>query len=314
MKNSGKKLISYIFPIYNESENIDLLYKTIKGVVKTNENYVYEFIFVNDGSKDDSLAKLRQLQERDDSLIVIDFARNFGHQIAVTAGIDYASGDAIIIMDSDMQDPPSVSLELINKWEEGYDVVYAQRRSRKDTFFKKMTADVFYRLLQRIADIDIPRNTGDFRLIDKEVAIQLKRFKEHNRFLRGMVSYIGFKQIAVQFDRDERHAGVTGYPWKKMVRFAADGIFSFSSAPLKAISRLGYIMAVLSILGVLYALGAKLLFPETVIEGWTFIVISIFLVGGIQLVMLGVLGSYIGRIYTEVQDRPLYGIRRIYKK
>lgn len=314
MKNPGKKLISYIFPIYNESENIDLLYKTIKGVVKTNKNYVYEFIFINDGSKDDSLTKLRQLQEKDDSVVVIDFARNFGHQIAVTAGIDHASGDAIIIMDSDMQDPPRVSLELISKWEEGYDVVYAQRRSRKDTFFKKMTADAFYRLLQRVADIDIPRNTGDFRLIDREVASQLKRFKEHNRFLRGMVSYIGFKQIAVQFDRDERHAGVTGYPWKKMVRFAADGIFSFSSAPLKAISRLGYVMAVLSILGVLYALGVKLFFPETVIEGWTFIIISIFLVGGIQLVMLGVLGSYIGRIYTEVQDRPLYGIRRIYKK
>ena len=314
MKNPGKKLISYIFPIYNESENIDLLYKTIKGVVKTNKNYVYEFIFINDGSKDDSLTKLRQLQEKDDSVVVIDFARNFGHQIAVTAGIDHASGDAIIIMDSDMQDPPRVSLELISKWEEGYDVVYAQRRSRKDTFFKKMTADAFYRLLQRVADIDIPRNTGDFRLIDREVASQLKRFKEHNRFLRGMVSYIGFKQIAVQFDRDERHAGVTGYPWKKMVRFAADGIFSFSSAPLKAISRLGYVMAVLSILGVLYALGVKLFFPETVIEGWTFIIISIFLVGGIQLVMLGVLRSYIGRIYTEVQDRPLYGIRRIYKK
>ena len=309
-----KKLISYIFPIYNEQENIALLYKTIKEIVGTNNTYDYELLFINDGSKDASLKELQAIQENDDTVVVIDFARNFGHQIAVTAGIDYAHGDAIIIMDSDMQDPPRVSLELIQKWEEGYDVAYAQRRSRKDTFFKKLTADMFYRTLQRIADINIPRNTGDFRLIDRKVAEQLKKFGEHNRFLRGMVSYVGFKQIAVQFDRDERHAGATGYPLKKMIGFAADGIFSFSSAPLKAISRLGYGIALLSVLGILYALATRLFTPELAVEGWTFTVISIFLVGGIQLIMLGVLGSYIGRIYTEVQDRPLYGISHIYKR
>jgi len=306
------KKISYIFPIYNEYSNIDLLYKTIDEVTASLErSYSLEFIFINDGSKDKSLEKLVTVQQKDKRVVVIDFARNYGHQIAVTAGIDHAKGDALIIMDSDMQDPPKVSLDLITQWERGFDVVYAQRKSRKDSWFKKFTADIFYRFLHKIADIEIPRNTGDFRLIDRRVAEQLKLFKEHNRFLRGMVSYVGFRQIAVQFNRDERHAGVTGYPFKKMLRFAADGIFSFSSAPLKAISRLGYTIAVLSVIGIIYALTMFLL--GRVVEGWTFTVISIFFVGGIQLIMLGVLGSYIGRIYTEVQGRPLYGIATIFK-
>ena len=309
------KLISYIFPIYNESGNIDLLYKTIKNVTSNlTSKYQFEYIFINDGSRDDSLEKLIGLQQKDDAVVVIDFSRNYGHQIAVTAGLDYAKGDAVIIMDSDMQDPPKVSLELIKAWEGGSDVVYAQRRSRKDTLFKKVTANLFYRSLEKVADIKIPRNTGDFRLIDRKVVNEIKRYKEHNRFLRGLVSYVGFKQTAVLFDRDERHAGTTGYPLKKMIKFAADGIFGFSSAPLRAISQLGYTMAFFSVLGALYALGTRLFFPERTVDGWAFIVISIFLVGGIQLVMLGVLGSYIGRIYTEVQGRPLYGINNIYRK
>jgi dolichol-phosphate mannosyltransferase len=214
-------------------------------------------------------------------------------------------------MDSDMQDPPKVSFELIKKWEEGYDVVYAQRRSRKDTLFKKFTANLFYRTLRKLADIDIPRNTGDFRLVDRKVVEEMKKFKEHNRFLRGMVSFIGFNQIAVPFDRDERHAGVTGYPLKKMIKFAADGIFSFSTYPLKFIRNFGFFVAGLAFLGVLYAILIKIFSPDTVVPGWTFIVISVLFVGGIQIVMLGVLGSYIGRIYTEVQNRPLYTIKDI---
>ncbi len=310
-----KKLISYIFPIYNERDNIDLLYKTIKKTTKPiSSQYSFEYIFVNDGSRDDSLDKLMVIQSSDESVTVIDFARNYGHQIAVTAGIDHSRGDAVIIMDSDMQDPPAVSLELINKWEQGYDVAYAQRRSRKDTWFKKTTASFFYKFLRKVADIDIPANTGDFRLIDRKVADELQKYKEHDRFLRGLVSYVGFRQIAVEFDRDERHAGVTGYPFKKMVKLAMDGILGFSSAPLKLISRLGYFMAVLSFTAILYVLGVKIFSPETAVEGWAFIIISIFAVGGIQLIMLGVLGGYIGRIYTESQRRPLYGIRRIYKK
>lgn len=306
------KSISYIFPIYNETDNIELLHKTMTKVVSDlRKKYEVDFIFINDGSKDDSLEKLHVLAKNDKSVSVINFSRNYGHQIAVTAGLDYSTADAVIIMDSDMQDPPKVSLELINKWEEGFDVVYAQRRTRQDTFFKKLTADMFYRVLQKLADIDIPRNTGDFRLLDKKVVDELKKFKEHNRFLRGMVSFIGFNQTAVLFDRDERHAGVTGYPLKKMLKFAADGIFSFSNAPLRMIRTVGVVVATLSFIGILYAIVMKIVAPDVTIEGWTFIVISILFIGGVQLIMLGVLGSYIGRVYTEVQNRPLYGIASI---
>jgi len=307
-----KKLISYVFPIYNESGNIELLHKTISDLLKPIKKYDFEIIYINDGSRDNSLELLLELQQADERVTVIDFSRNFGHQIAVTAGLDHARGDAVIIMDSDMQDPPKVSLELIQKWEEGYDVVYAQRRTRKDTFFKRFTADIFYRTLQKLADIDIPRNTGDFRLIDKKVVNQIRKFMEHNRFLRGMVSYVGFKQVAVQFDRHERHAGETGYPLKKMIKFAADGIFSFSTYPLKLIRNVGFAFAGLAFLGILYAITMKIFFPAITIEGWTFIVISILFIGGIQLVMLGVIGSYVGRIYTEAQNRPLYLIDTVY--
>lgn len=310
-----KKLISYIFPIYNEQDNIELLFRTMQTVTKPlDRRYRIEYIFVNDGSRDNSLQKLYDLTVSNNNVRVIDFSRNFGHQIAVTAGIDAAEGDALIIMDSDMQDPPAVSLELIAKWEEGYDVAYAQRLERKDTVFKKLSASLFYRLLHAIADIDIPRNTGDFRLIDRKVAEEMKRYKEHNRFLRGMVSNIGFKQIAVGFKRDERHAGVTGYPLKKMLKFASDGIFSFSSAPLIMVSRVGYLITMVCLLGIVYALSVRLFEPQVAIAGWAFIVISIFFIGGIQLIMLGVIGNYIGRIYTEVQDRPLYSINAIYSQ
>ena len=308
----SKRLISYIFPIYNEQGNISLLHDTMDSLLTKNKKYEYEMIFVNDGSKDRSLELLVDIQKKDSRVKVIDFSRNFGHQIAVTAGLDFASGDAVIIMDSDMQDPPKVSFELIKEWENGFDVVYAQRRSRKDTFFKKLTANLFYRTLQKLAEIDIPRNTGDFRLVDRKVVDEMKKFKEHNRFLRGMVSFIGFKQTAVQFDRDERHAGETGYPLRKMLKFAADGIFSFSSAPLKLISSIGYWVAFLSFLGILYAIFMKIFFPQITIEGWTFIVIAILFIGGVQMIMLGVLGSYIGRIYTESQNRPLYMIQKVY--
>jgi dolichol-phosphate mannosyltransferase len=308
-----KKLISYIFPIYNEEANIDLLYKTLNDLLAGRDSYEFEIIFVNDGSRDGSLEKLIELQKKDDRVVVIDFARNFGHQFAVTAGLDHARGDAAIIMDSDMQDPPKVSLELIDKWREGYDVVYAQRRTRKDSFFKKLTADLFYRTLRRLADIEIPRNTGDFRLIDRKVVEAMKRFHEHDRFLRGMVSFVGFKQTAVQFDRDERHAGATGYPLKKMLKLAADGILGFSTTPLKLIARMGYLVAGLSVAGIIYAGVVRIFFPDIAVEGWTFIVISVLFVGGVQLIMLGVLGSYIGRIYTETQNRPLYLINNIYE-
>lgn len=310
-----KKLVSYIFPIYNESGNIELLYKTMCDVVKPKRHdYEFEFIFVNDGSRDDSLDKLIALHKKDDRVTVVNFSRNFGHQLAVTAGLDHAKGDAVIIMDSDMQDPPKVSLDLIKEWEDGYDVVYAQRRTRKDTFFKKLTAKWFYITLQKLADIDIPRNTGDFRLIDRKVVDTLASFKEHNRFLRGLVSYVGFKQTAVLFDRDERHAGETGYPLKKMLKFAADGILGFSSAPLTFITKVGYFFSALSVIGILYALAMRIFRPEATVEGWTLLIIAVLMMGGVQLIMLGVVGGYIGRVYTEVQNRPLYIVDAVLNK
>lgn len=312
--NMDRKKISYIFPIYNESGNIEKLYQTMRQLLKQRTEYDYELIFINDGSQDDSLEKLRMLEGFDDRIIVINFSRNFGHQLAVTAGMDFAKGDAVIIMDSDLQDPPQVSLELIDKWEEGYDVVYAQRRSRKDTIFKKATAAAFYWTLQKLSEVDIPRNTGDFRLVDRKVVTAVSAFREHNRFLRGLVSYVGFKQIAVQFDRDERHAGETGYPLKKMIRFALDGIFSFSWTPLKLISRLGFVLASISFMGILYAIAVKVSNPAVAVPGWTFTVIAILLIGGLQLNMLGVLANYIGRIYAETQNRPLYIVESITTK
>lgn len=307
-----KKRISYVLPIYNESGTIeklfDVLHLTLAGRLNA---YDVEFIFVNDGSQDDSLAKLHALQQADPRVSVINFARNFGHQVAVTAGLDFAKGDAVIIMDADLQDPPRVSLELIHKWEEGWDVVYAQRRSRQDTWFKRASARLFYWVLNRLADIDIPPSTGDFRLVDRRVVDALAKFHEHNRFLRGLVSYVGFKQTAVLFDRDRRYAGTTGYPFKKMLRFAFDGILGFSWAPLKLISRVGYIISALSFAAIVYAIGVRLFAPDTAVPGWAFTVIAICFIGGIQLIMLGVLGSYIGRIYTEAQNRPLYIIESI---
>jgi len=307
-----KKTISYIFPIYNETDNIDLLYKTIHKLLLTRkETYNFEIIFINDGSKDDSLDKLMAIQRKDPRVVVINFARNFGHQLAVTAGLDHAIGDAVIIMDSDMQDPPKVSLELIDKWEEGYDVVYAQRRTRQDSAFKKLTAHWFYWLLRRVAEIDIPPNTGDFRLLSRRVVDAIGQFREHNRFLRGLISYTGFKQVALPFDRHKRHAGTTNYPLKKMLKLAGDGIFGFSMSPLKLISKLGYAISTLSFIGIIYVIALKLFDEKDAVPGWTFASAAVLFIGGIQLMMLGMVGNYIGRIYTETQNRPLYLVESV---
>lgn len=304
--------ISYVFPVHDEEGNLDLLHEQVSAAIAT-LNVDVEFIYVNDGSTDESLTRLVALSERDDRVTVVDLARNFGHQMAVTAGIDHACGDAVIIMDADLQDPPAVSLELIREWQDGWDVVYAQRRSRRDGPFKRASAYVFYRILGTMSSVEIPRNTGDFRLIDRAVADQLRRYGEHSRFLRGMISEIGFRQKAVLFDRDARHSGTTGYPFRKMVRFAVDGITSFSAKPLQLISRAGLIVSGLALVGLLYAVGVKIFFPERVVEGWTFIVATVLLVGGLQLLLIGIIGTYVGRIYDEVKGRPLYGVQDIYR-
>ncbi|MFD2339560.1 glycosyltransferase family 2 protein [Clavibacter tessellarius] len=304
---ASEPLVSFILPVYNEEDSVELFSRTLTEALEAADlGMRFEFVYVNDGSADGSLEHLHALAAADDRVQVIDFSRNFGHQIAVTAGIDHASGDAAVIMDTDLQDPPRVAVELIRRWREGFNVVYAQRRTRKDTFFKKATAGAFYRTLALVAEIDIPRDTGDFRLIDRKVIDAVKRFPERNRFLRGMVSYVGFRQTSVQFDRDERHAGVTGYPLRKMIKFAADGILGFSTFPLKLIQLVGLVVSALSALAVVYVLVSRAIDPSSVVPGWTFTVIAILFVGGVQIMMLSVLGSYLGRVYAEVQNRPLY--------
>lgn len=304
-----------MLPIYNESDNIDVFYDALSAeTAKVANEYDFEFIYINDGSRDNSLQKLENLYGQDGRVKILNFSRNYGHQIAVTAGLDYAKGDAVIIMDTDMQDPVSVSLELLQRWKEGFDVVFAQRRTRKDSAFKKLTAHMFYRVLDSLADIRIPKDTGDFRLMDRKVVDALNKFREKNRFLRGLVSYIGFKQTAHLFDRNERYAGKTGYPLGKMIKFALDGITGFSTVPLRLITRVGFFVSFISFLGIIYAIAQRILHPETTVSGWAMLIVSVLFVGGIQMIMLGILGEYIGRIYTEVQHRPLYLLQDVYDK
>ncbi len=310
---SSKKLISFVFPVFNEAENLPALYLALESVL-TELDFEAELLFVNDGSQDASLLLLQGLQSQDSRVKIIDLSRNFGHQIAVTAGLDAALGAAVIVMDADLQDPPRVCLELLAKWQEGNEVVYAQRRTRNDGFFKRLSARFFYRTLRKLSDIDIPADTGDFRLLDRRVVDEIKKFKEHNRFLRGMYSYVGFRQVAVQFDRDARLNGKSGYPFKKMLKLASDGILGFSTYPLKLISRLGVLASLLALGGICYVLFMKLFLPQYVVEGWSFIVIAVLFVGGLNLFMLGILGSYIGRIYAESQNRPLYIVRKSYSR
>lgn len=309
-----KKLVSYIFPIYNEEGNIDLLFKTMQEVIKKKtNNYNFEFIFINDGSRDNSLALLKNIQKKFPNVKVINFSRNFGHQLAVTAGLDYAKGDAVIIMDSDMQDPPKVSLELIKKWEEGWEVVYAQRKTRKDSIFKRFTAFAFYRLLEKFSEVKIPKDTGDFRLLDRKVVTAINQFREKNRFLRGMVSYVGFKQAAVLFDRDERYSGKTGYPLKKMVKFALDGITGFSTLPLSLILRLGTVLTVATLIFLTVYILFVLFSSEIYLNLSLLTLLTVLFIGSIQIMFLGISSLYLGRIYTESQKRPLYIISEIYE-
>lgn len=307
-ESDSRRLITFVFPIFNEEDNLEPLIAEMDRVT-AELHYRREYLFVNDGSSDRSLERLLALTSRPD-VRLLDLSRNFGHQIAVTAGLDAAEGDAVIIMDADMQDPPRVCLELIREWERGYDVVYAQRRSRKDTAFKKFTAAVFYKTLDALSDIDIPQNTGDFRLISRPVVLEIRRYREHDRFLRGMISYAGFRQKAVQFDRDPRASGKTGYSLKSMLKLGTDGILGFSQVPLRLISRIGLLVSLLSLFAIAYVVIVRLFFPQVTVEGWAFLACAVFLMGGVQTMLLGIIGSYIGRIFEEVKGRPLYSLQK----
>ena len=296
---------SIVVPVYNEEECILETHRRLKDVMDRSGG-TYEIIFVNDGSRDDSADRIRMLCRSDRALRLIDFSRNFGHQAAVTAGLHHASGQAVVIIDCDLQDPPEVILEMIARWKEGYDVVYGKRISREgETWFKRVSASMFYRLLKTLTSVDIPVDTGDFRLIDRKVCDVLGKISEKNRYLRGLVSWVGFKQIAVEYERDERFAGETKYPLRKMLRLALDGITSFSYKPLKIASYLGLAVSAFSFVYLVVVLFQRL-FTDSTITGWASIVALSLLFNGIMLMVLGIVGEYLGRIYDETKNRPLY--------
>jgi dolichol-phosphate mannosyltransferase len=309
MTTPARRLVAYVLPVHDEEAGLLAFHDALVTATNKRPDLDFEFVYVDDGSRDASLDLLLELRAADERVTVISLARNFGHQIAVTAGLDAAAGrDAVIIMDTDLQDPPEVSLQLIETWEAGVDVAYAQRRTRRDSAFKRGTAFGFYWLLTRLASVEIPRNVGDFRLMDRKVVAEVIRYREHDRFLRGIVAHVGFRQEAVPFDRDPRHAGSSSYPLRTMLKLAADGILGFSTFPLRLISRMGMLISLLSVVGALFVVYVRLFMPEKAVPGWAFITVGMFLLGGIQLLMMGVIGSYLGRVYVETQDRPLYSL------
>ncbi len=294
--------------MYNEEDVIAETYRRL-GKVMEETGESYELLFVNDGSQDRCAAIIADLARTDRHIRMIDFSRNFGHQIAVSAGLDYARGQSVVIIDADLQDPPEVIPRMLEKWREGYDVVYGRRRKREgETLFKRFTAFAFYRVLSVLTGGTIPKDTGDFRLIDRKVCDAMKRLNERNRFLRGMINWVGFKQTAVEYDREERWAGKTKYPLKKMLKFAADGIFSFTYKPLKLATYIGFILSISGFVYLLYVLYQRL-FTDNTLTGWASIIAVNLVFNGITLLILGIIGEYVGRIYEEVKGRPLYIIQ-----
>jgi glycosyltransferase involved in cell wall biosynthesis len=301
--------LSVVIPIFNEEKNIPLLFERLRTSV-SQITPSYELIFVNDGSKDNSLLELVKISEQDSRVLYINFSRNFGHQLAVTAGLDASRGRAVVIIDGDMQDPPELIPALYAKYKEGFEVVYAQRRKREgDSFFKKITAKYFYRTLKKLTSIDIPLDTGDFRLIDRKIVDNLKQMPERNKFLRGQIAWLGYRQTSVLFDRDKRLHGKSGYPLSKMLKFAMDGITGFSAKPLAFVTRVGFVMSILSFVIILYAIYSHFILHRT-ITGWTSLIISTMFIGGVQLLSIGIIGEYISRINNNVLQRPLYIVER----
>jgi len=301
---------SIVVPVFNEENVLNEFYKRLTITMNKLEES-YEIIFVNDGSTDTSLKIMMKFHSYDKRVKIIDFSRNFGHQIAITAGIDYASGEAIVTIDADLQDPPKVIPELIKKWKESYDVVYGVRKKREgESFFKKVTASIFYKLLNRITDINIPLDSGDFRLIDRKVANNLKKIREKNRYIRGLTSWIGFKQIGVLYDREKRFAGYTKYPLRKMIKLGLDAIFSFTNLPLKIATYFGFLVVGLGFSYQIYILILKI-FINVTIQSCASLIVAVLFLGGVQLICIGIIGEYIGRIGEEIKKRPLYVIKGV---
>ncbi len=303
-----KPVLSVIVPVYNEEAVINESYKRLTDTLKNLET-TYELIFINDGSRDKSAIHINDIIKKDRNVRLLNFSRNFGHQAAITAGMEYARGDAIVIIDADLQDPPEIIPEMMKLWKEGNDVVYGKRLKRKgETLFKKITASIYYRILKSMTSFEIPLDTGDFRLIDRKVNEAMKSLPERSRYVRGLISWVGFKQTAVEYVRDERFAGETKYPLKKMIKFAVDGICAFSYKPLKLATYLGLIISAISFIYLVVVLYQKL-FTNSTVEGWASIIAIVLLTQGIVLIVLGLMGEYIGRIFDEMKHRPIYIVK-----
>lgn len=302
------KKISVVIPMYYEEEVADICYKrVVNNLKKLSDKYSYEIIFINDGSKDSTLEILKKIASNDDNVKIISFSRNFGHQAAVTAGIRNVTGDAIIIMDADLQDPPELFEGMIEKWEEGYEVVYGKRKTREgESIFKLLTARMFYNTLNKLSEIEIPKDTGDFRLVDRKVIDVIATLPEHNKFLRGLFSWVGFNQYAYEYNRVNRVAGKTKYPFKKMFKLATDGILSFSAKPLKIVGAIGFFSVIVSIIILIYSIVSYMFKLNSLTPGWTSIMCTMTFIGGIILISLWMIGEYIARIYEESLGRPEY--------
>lgn len=302
--------LSIIVPCYNEQEVIDVTHDRLTTVLDQ-MGLSYEIIYVDDGSGDQTAVLLKGIQERSAHVRVIRLSRNFGHQIAVTAGLDYAEGDAVVLIDADLQDPPEVIPRMVDKWREGYEVVYGQRTSREgESAFKLSTARMFYRLINRLSEVPLPLDTGDFRLIDRRAVLAMRCMTERHRLLRAMTSWVGFRQVALPYERAKRFAGVSKYPLRKMLALALDGVVSFSTVPLRMVTFAGVAMFVLSCIAIAYAVFMRLLTNDWV-PGWTILFISSLMIGGLQFIFLGIIGEYIGRIYGEAKARPLFFVLEV---
>src|SRR6266850_2265270 len=305
VKQRGEPLLSVVIPIYNEQATLSELYRRLTHVLSENlAELAYEIVFVNDGSIDGSIQILSELHADDPVVKVVNLSRNFGHQAALTAGLDYAKGDAVICMDGDVQDPPEIIPTLVARWRDGNDVVYAVRKLRKDGFIKRGCYAAFYRLLRRLSMVSIPLDAGDFALMDRRVVDCLKTLPERSRFIRGLRTWVGFRQTGVEYEREKRYAGTPKYTWPKLVHLAVNGLLSFSALPLRMATAVGFMISFCSLLGIIVALYLKL-FTDQAIPGWTATVIPMLVLGGIQLLNIGILGEYIAQIFDEVKRRPL---------
>jgi glycosyltransferase involved in cell wall biosynthesis len=312
MAGDDRPTVAYVLPVFDEAAGIAAFHRDLVDATDCRPELRFEFVYVDDGSRDDSYARLLELRTADPRVTVVALSRNHGHQVAVTAGMDLClEADAVVVMDTDGQDPPAVSLRMLAMWQHGVDVVYARRRTRQDTLFKRTTASAFYWLLDRVSEADIPRDVGDFRLMDRRVVAEVARYREHDRFLRGIVAQVGFRQEAVLYDRAARTTGSSGYPLRAMLRLAASGLLGFSTAPLRLISRVGIAISLVSVGLAAYVFGVRVFDPDQAVPGWAFLGVGMFLLSGLQLVMMGVIGSYLGRVYVEAQDRPLYSVASV---